>query len=495
MLQLRSIRHDFGGKILFHDLNLSFGRQRYGLVGPNGVGKTTLARILSGDLSPEGGDVLREGAVRYFAQRATAGDELLSSFLAEIWEAPTTHTEALRRLVEPLALERRLCELSGGEWVRARLAKLLGQDTGFLILDEPTNDLDRDGREVVLEFVRSYTGGLLVISHDRELLSAMDVILELSSQGLSTYGGDFEFYWDERTRERERQRHNLEEAKRFVEKKRLEGLAAIATQEKRMREGKKKGAKQGLPKILLGARKRKAEASMGKITKLREETNQRNQQEVHAAWEALKEDPFLKLDFSGWPAPAGKVLVHLQDFNWTHPGADQPMWTKPVTFRLRGTERWHLQGPNGAGKSTLLKFIAKTRGAALGYLDQAYGQLDPTLSVLENIQAVAEKPVEDLRNELAQYGFTGDKVFQPAGTLSGGELLKASLAAVFLRPQPPELLLLDEPTNNLDLNSLALLETALKRFQGAILVVSHDRRFLEGLGDLLVLELSRRENS
>ena len=503
MLTLNRIGHEVAGRSLFKNLSANLGEGVSGLVGPNGVGKTTLAKILGGELVPTQGQVITQGRVITLAQKAQRGRETLGEYLADVWEPPETLALFIQDLIAPLNLERRLADLSGGEWMRARLAKALASGPAYLILDEPTNDLDREGRELVLRFVREAPMGVLIISHDREILAEVDRIYELSNQGLSLYGGDFEFYEAKRASERASAKSSLEKLKANEKTAPREREDKIQKQEKRQRVAAAKAEDSGIPKILLGARKRRAQKTMSKIEVRESQHVQAAQSAVESAWGELKTDPFLRLDFEGARVPAGKVLASAEAFNFRFDGAERTLWPEDLTFQIRGPSRWQVTGVNGAGKSTLLKLLLgqplpgerwgrlELRSKDVGSLDQRYGDLHPEFSVLQNIQDSSRFAEAELRSELAFYGFTGEQVFQKVQALSGGETLKASLARLFLGARIPELIVLDEPTNNLDLAGLRLLEKALQDFKGAVLLVSHDRAFAEELGITQELELRK----
>lgn len=493
MLILNSVSHEVAGHALFNNLSLRLSHRKYGLVGPNGIGKSTLAKILTGEIDPTRGNVEAQGSVVYFAQIEKQSDGLLSDYLLNFWQDVDSHGGWIQVLIQSLDLTRNVSDLSGGEWMKARLLKVLSLRPDFLILDEPSNNLDRKGKTLLLEFLKNYQGGLLLISHDRELLETVDSMIEMSNQGVFIYGGGFEFYWQERQREREKHQHQLDEKKRLVKKSENERLEKLSRQEKRMRQGQAKADRGDLPKILIGARKRRAQVSMGKL--IRQETDIVNEANDSAndAWQTLKSDPFIRLNFEGSKAPAGRTLVTLGEVNWKFTDGHSWLWKLPIHFSVRGPQRWQILGKNGSGKSTLVKLLLgkdlpgdrvgqfKLTATAVAYLDQKYGMLDHESSLLENIVGNTRFDEMELRNELAFYGFTGNSVFQKVSTFSGGELLKASLAQIFLAKKIPELIILDEPTNNLDIMSIALLESALKNFRGAVLLISHDHSFTENV--------------
>ncbi|MBK7962724.1 MAG: ABC-F family ATP-binding cassette domain-containing protein [Bdellovibrionales bacterium] len=504
MIKLNSMGHAVAGRSLFNGISLSLADKKYGLVGPNGVGKTTLAKILAGDISPSSGQVTVSSPVAYFAQNEIQSDLTLGEYLLEIWDVKSEFADLISSLVGQLDFERRLVQLSGGEWMKARLAKAISKSPGFLILDEPSNNLDRAGREVVLNFLKQYSNGLLLISHDRELLNLMDVTIELSNQGASAYGGNFTFYWKMRSAERERHRNELEDLKRSAKKVELDSAKKLAQQDKRMRTGAERVPKEGIPRILAGAMKRTAQVSRGKLVKQAKKSVEISKVQVDDSWSSMKTDPFMRLNFEGSRVPAGRTIAAISQLNWTFHGSTAPLWKAPIDLTIQGPQRWHLLGRNGSGKSTLAKLLVdskllgngvvtgdiKKNSPAVAYLDQRYSLLNTETSIIENIRDQSRFHEIGLRNELAFYGFTGDSVFQKVNTLSGGEILKASLAQIFLGVKIPDIVILDEPTNNLDITSIELLEASLQNFCGAIVVVSHDIEFVRKLGVTHSLDLS-----
>lgn len=504
MPKLTNVSYEIGDRSLFQNLNLSLGRRRYGLVGPNGVGKSTLARILAGELLPSSGTVVRQGPVALLSQREFPFDRTVAEETAELWGEPGFADPRVQRLLEGLEDSRSLRTLSGGEWMRLRLARIWARSPGFLILDEPTNDLDAEARAAVREFIADFDRGLLLISHDREALEKMDEILELSNRGLSVYGGGFSAYAAARGLERERQAEILREKKNDKRRRELERHEKLDRQEKRMREGARRGPESGIPRIILGARKRQAQKSLSKIAVRESSFVHEATESARDAFDEMKLDPFLRLDFdSAVPSPS-KIHFAAADLNVRWKESRSSLWPENLSFFVQGTDRWRIEGPNGSGKSTLLGLLLGQENPSfevqgelrrsvskVAFLDQRYGTLDPELSVFENIANASRFDPTALRNELAFFGLTGARPLQKVKTLSGGETLKASLAKAFLGPQIPEVIVLDEPTNNLDLQSLELLEKALLNFRGALIVVTHDSVFAERLNVTKALKLTR----
>ncbi|MGE3759951.1 MAG: ATP-binding cassette domain-containing protein, partial [Pseudobdellovibrionaceae bacterium] len=257
------------------------------------------------------------------------------------------------------------------------------------------------------------------------------------------------------------------------------------------RRGKITGDKMGLPRILKTARKIHAQETLNKIKIRNDVIVDRSHVEVEFALKNRKKNPFLRFDFESHVMPASKIAIRVGALNIGY--GERRLWEKDLNWTVQGFQRWHLRGLNGSGKTSLLKVLANKLEVATVtkenifmvqnycYLDQNLSLLDHDRSVMENIVEESRFDEKQIRNELAFFGFTNDQALQKVKTLSGGELLRAGLAKMFLGKQIPELVLLDEPTNNLDLASIVYLEKALKEYRGALVVVSHDLKFVESL--------------
>jgi ATPase subunit of ABC transporter with duplicated ATPase domains len=471
------------GRELFRDLTFSIDDGLSALVGANGVGKTSLARLLAGELRPTQGVIRTHSPVLLFPQRASPGPSTVEEHLALSY----AWSELGEGLLEGIDREQPCDTLSGGQWMRVRLACAL--DERFIVLDEPTNDLDQKGREAVARFLGARRCGALLISHDRACLTLCERVLELSNHGLQRYGGSYGLYAAEKERERQAAQTALEHAKRARETLRSEQRAQHEKQEKRQRRGADVAARGGVPRLLLGARKAIAQVTSGKRDVAAAKRSDDAVQAALDAFEALKLEPVMYADLVGTPIAAQKLVAEGQDFN-LHLG--RWLYPRDLSFAWRGGVRIALRGPNGSGKSSLLRALAgetfRSRGAlrrgglATVWIDQRLAQLDDGGTVLDNVRAVSSASESEMRSGLARFLFARDAAFRRVSDLSGGERLRAALARGFLGARAPELLLLDEPTNNLDLPNIDFLESVVQSFRGALVVVSHDQVFLERCG-------------
>jgi len=480
LLNVSNLSFEFpNGRQIFNNLSFSLYCRLTALVGPNGIGKTTLAQLLCGELEPTSGVIRRNQSLTFLPQRKEPFAISINEFLGfnYIWSALG------ERLLENLDREALCTNLSGGEWMRVRLAATL--DNQFLILDEPTNDLDRTGRNLILTFLREREGGALLISHDRECLSLCEEVLELSNRGLTKYGGGWETYAEIRDLERKNLQNALELATQERDSAINKRNQQKERQEKRNRQGVEAGARGGMPKILLGARKRRAQVTTGKIDVTTLELTQEAAQKAFQAFKEVKIDPVMYADLIKSEIPSQKLVAEANEFNIRF---NDWVYFENLNFVWRGNIRIALKGDNGSGKSTLLKAILgqefETRGQLRTgnltklYIDQRCSILDDNKSIFENIRDSSNLDESEIRNSLAKFLFSKEIVFQKISDLSGGERLRAALAKGFLSVQKPELLVLDEPTNNLDLVNIEFLEKLVSEFCGAVIVISHDEVFL-----------------
>ncbi|WP_085337175.1 ABC-F family ATP-binding cassette domain-containing protein [Serratia marcescens] len=500
------------GETLFGPLDLAFDRQRCGLVGRNGVGKTQLLRLIAGLDQPGNGHVESHAALAYVAQQPEiAADTTLAQLLGygEAFaalarlEQGRPLTDDIDRLEGRWDLHDRLqnafaaaglpafdplrsaSSLSGGERMRASLCGALLGEADFLLLDEPTNHLDSAGRAWLYQQLDQWRGGLLIASHDRQLLGRMQRIVELTPGALRSYGGNYEDYRRQRDTEQQAARADLEHAREERRRTRARQQKEHDMSQRRSAQTLRVVDTLNIASFERVAYKSAAKESLGTLRKQHQDRRDSLDAAVREAYQRVEEEPPVLLALPGSEVNANKQVLVLERLQL--PFVSAP----PLDLRIDGPMRVALTGPNGCGKSTLLKTLLGQLTALSGhchcplstaYLDQTLSQLDPGLSVMEHL-GLQDSPLAEgaLRTRLAQLQLGADRIALPLGSLSGGERLKAALACALWRRQPAQLLLLDEPTNHLDLASSLAIETALADFPGAMLVVSHDEDFLQAL--------------
>ncbi|WP_229870897.1 ABC-F family ATP-binding cassette domain-containing protein [Streptomyces phaeofaciens] len=501
------------GTPVFEGLDAAFGSGRTGLVGVNGSGKSTLLKLIAGRLTPSDGSVRVAGEVGHLPQNVTldtalkvdealgiaarraalhaieAGDASEEHFetLGDDWDVEERALATLGELgLGHIGLDRTIGEVSGGESVLLRLAALLLRRPDVLLLDEPTNNLDLYARRRLHAAVASWPGVLIVVSHDRELLDLVDQIADLHSGEITWYGGNFSAYEEALATEQEAAERMVRVAEADLRKQKRELTDARVKLARRKRYGQKMWDQKREPKIVMGARRRAAQESAGKHRILHEERLAEAKERLDEAVEAVRDDDEIRVDLPYTAVPPGRGVLTLMDLELAH-GA-----RVAGGFELHGPERVALVGRNGAGKTTLLRTIAGELAPVAGeahahvplrFLPQRLDVLDDGLTVAENVARFAPDATRNrIRARLARFLFRGARADQKAGTLSGGERFRATLAALMLAEPAPQLLMLDEPTNNLDMASVRQLTTALESYEGALVVASHDLAFLESIG-------------
>jgi ATP-binding cassette subfamily F protein 3 len=506
VIQLEGVAKAYGERVLFREVTWQLGaRERIGLVGPNGIGKTTLCRILAGVEAPDAGRVSRsrETAVGYLPQEA-AGEargsvlgEVLSGF-PEVWEVERQLEELGARLQEAPSealtarygdlqhrfealggyrletearvvlsglgfrdheLARPLAEFSGGWRMRAALARLLLQRPGLLLLDEPTNHLDLESLAWLESYLDAYDGTVVVVAHDRYFLNRMvTAVAELSPSGVLVYPGDYDDFLAQRAARQalleaqaKNQAKRVAEIERFIERFRYKATKA-----------------------------RQVQSRIKMLERL-------DRVEV--------EGPARRIRFA-FPTPprSGRLVAQVRGLRKAY---GPKVVYAGVDLDVERGDRIALVGPNGAGKSTLLRILAGVLPADGGapvlgahvtthyYAQHQLDALDPARTALEEMEAAAPRTDRTrLRTLLGAFLFSGDAVDKRVAVLSGGEKARLALARMLVRPAP--FLCLDEPTNHLDLASRAVLEDALAEFAGTMVFISHDRYFINRLATKVV---------
>jgi len=516
LISAQNLGRSFGPVDIFEGINLSIPHNaRIAIVGSNGVGKTTLLRILAGEDEPSEGAVFRsrglrigylpqeavletegtlwESCVRAFEDLLEMADELHS--LEVQMQDPNCDAAVLTRYgklqhqfeikggynysnliqqtltglgFEPDDYQRPLSQLSGGQRTRARLARILLENPDLLFLDEPSNHLDINAVEWLEAYLRDWSGAVVIVSHDRYFLDQTARIIWEMTPSLEVYRGNYSAYLRQREERYARRLIEFEAQTEFIEKQEEYIRRNLGSQNNNQARGRQRR----LERLLADSR---LTAPM------------HHERQMHMRLKPV--------------GRSGDLVLRTFNLYVGYEDEGRPLFQSPDLVLERG-ECVALIGPNGAGKTTFLKTILgqippysgeTLLGASLkvGYFAQAHEDLDPTNNLIQEINTVAPNMLPaEARNYLARYGFHGDQVFDRVATLSGGE--RGRLALAILALSDANLLLLDEPTNHLDLPTQEVLQSVLSDYPGTILLVSHDRYLIDALAtqiwDLLPAE-------
>jgi ATPase subunit of ABC transporter with duplicated ATPase domains len=531
------------GTSLFRKLNFSFGQSTYGLIGPNGVGKTTLVKLLCREIPPTSGTVSCNGSLAVLPQIRNRSDENSTQvsiaemlgiqntiealkqvesghaspevldLIGDHWDLETQIEKTFQSLgIGYLTTAQSSQLLSGGEWVKIHLAKILLNSPSIVLLDEPSNNLDESGRQVLYHFIENWKRCLIVVSHDRALLSHVQTIVELSNHGLQFYGGNYDFYVSEREKENNALQQQLTTAKQERKRQQFDLQKSLERQQKRMSQGKRAAAQGGIPTIAAGGLKRKAQGTLARIKDVQESRLIDSQIETQTLKSKIKARNIIQIDTPETSLHSKKEILVIEDFNFKQSASQDFLYSHPISFRLAGPKRVRITGPNGAGKSTLIRLllqsVADTKDSLsdectgviqlktnrVAYLDQNLSLLgEGQDSLLVHFSKTTPHLSESERRiRLGRFLFNHSNQAKKISDLSGGERMRAALACILFSEFPPELLILDEPTNNLDMDSIEQIESALSQFKGAVIVISHDSEFLTNIGATEELAIPHR---
>ena len=542
--------------VLFSELNFAISKgQKLGLVGNNGCGKSTLLQIIAGQLSPSSGVIVRPDDLYYIPQHfgqydsltiaqalqierkqqalhaILAGDVSNENFtiLNDDWNIEERSIAALDLWgLGQFTLSYPMNLLSGGEKTRVFLAGMDIHHPSVILMDEPTNHLDSSGRQHLYDWVEKCRSTLLVVSHDRTLLNLLPEICELEKHQINYYGGNYEFYKEQKTLMQEALQQRIEEKEKAL---RIAHKVARETAERRDKQnvrGEKNHIKKGVPRIVLNALQGKSEKSTSKLNSTHQEKAEKLRDERNQLRSSLSPTATLKTDFNSSSLHTGKILVTAKEVNFgyhpnsinshiqmnneanladtgNHPSPDsndiqdnsdfkQQLWQTPISFQLKSGDRLRIEGANGSGKTTLLKLITGQFQPQEGnltrmeftyvYLNQEYSIIDNRNSILEQAYAFNNRnlPEHEIKTILNRYLFPASEWDKSCRKLSGGEKMRLAFCCLMISNNTPDMFILDEPTNNLDIQSIEIITATIKNYTGTVIVISHDDYFIQEIG-------------
>ncbi|GGM84467.1 ABC transporter ATP-binding protein [Dyadobacter beijingensis] len=506
--------------VLFSDIDLTVNRHdKIALIGNNGAGKSTLLNILAGRVKPASGKAGADSKPYYMpqlfgqynhltvAEALGIHDKLLA--LKEILDGHLTDMN-LELLDDDWGIEERcqtafahwqlhglnlaqpMATLSGGQKTKVFLAGILIHEPEIVLLDEPSNHLDAAGRALLYDYIQSAPHTLVVVSHDRTLLNLLTTVCELSKRGITVYGGNYNFYAEQKNIENEALNQDLRAKEKALRKAKEVEREAMERQQKLDARGKKKQEKAGLPTIVQNAFRNSAERSTARMKGVHAEKVGGIAQELSQLRGELPGIDKMKVDFDNSALHRGKILVTAEQINFAY--KDQPIWHEHIDFQITSGERIALKGANGSGKTTLIRIIRGELPPVTGhmeradfqsiYIDQDYSLIDNALTVYQQAQHFNTGALQehDVKTRLNRFLFTKEYWDKRCADLSGGEKMRLMLCSLSIGNQAPDMIILDEPTNNLDIQNIGILTAAINEYRGTLLVVSHDVRFLEEIG-------------
>ncbi|MFT3750249.1 MAG: ABC-F family ATP-binding cassette domain-containing protein [Agriterribacter sp.] len=518
MLILQGISYIHPNKdLLFNDINFTVNKQeKVALIGNNGTGKSTLLKIITTGLQPSGGHINIETEPYFIPQifgqynhlsvaqvlrvedKLNALKEILKgntseenfNLLNDDWKIEDRCNEALNYWqLNELDLSQKIETLSGGQKTKVFLAGISIHQPELILLDEPSNHLDIGSRQLLYNFIQTSKSTFLVVSHDRKLLNLLNTVLELSKYGIKTYGGNYDFYVEQKQTENNALIQDIQSKEKALRSAKEKERETIERQQKLDNRGKGKQEKAGIAKIMMNTLRNSAENSTSKLKNIHTEKIGGISQDLLELRSALPEIDKIKFGFNSSALHKGKNLFTATNINFAY--TTQLLWSENKTLQILSGERIALKGQNGSGKTTLIKLILgdlepqsgtiyRTENKSV-YIDQDYSLLDNSLTVYEQAQQfnVSALQEHEIKIRLNRFLFAKDDWNKPCSTLSGGERMRLLLCCLMISSKSPDIIILDEPTNNLDIQNVQILTTAINEYQGTLIVVSHDDFFLE----------------
>lgn len=530
MIFLHDITFGFpAGDLLFNSITLTIPSQsKSALVGSNGMGKSTLLKIMAKETEPLQGNINAEGELFYVPQmfgnfngltiaqclkidkklnalqNITNGevDEIYFETLNDDWDIEERCQQALQYWkLENLDLNQKLENLSGGQKTKVFLAGIQINQPEIILLDEPTNHLDLEGRNLLYDFIEKSNATIVMVSHDRTLLNLADTIFELSNQGISSYGGNYDFYAEQKAIENEALQNDIHAKERALKKAKEKEREMLERKQKLDARGKGKQEKSGVARIMMNTLRNNAEKNSSKLKAVHAGKINNISGDLRDLRSSVRNLDQMKVNFNDSDLHSGKILISVDGMNFRY--HDKNLWKENLNLEIRSGDRIAIKGSNGSGKTTLIKLLSGDLLPSSGsisrsdfntiYIDQEYSLLDKTTTVYEfaqqfNDHAMQESEVKTL---LSRFLFGKEAWDKKCNVLSGGERLRLLLCGLSINNKAPDMIILDEPTNNLDLQNVEILTNSIKDYHGTLVVISHDGVFLEEIGVLsaVLLEL------
>lgn len=512
--------HYFNQHTLFESVSFSVSHgEKISIIGNNGVGKSTLLKLLSGHLKQTTGNIKTSSLPYYIPQQVNFNNQTIAEAIGvsekinalnaiyegtseqmyydtlnDDWDIENRSQQALHYWnLDKLSLNSSTSQLSGGEKTRVLLAGLNLHSPSIVLLDEPTNHLDLSARKKLYEYVTNTKATVMVVSHDIRLLNLLNSTFELSSKGIRLYGGNFDFYKEQKEIEDRALEQHIDAEQTTLRIARKKAQEVRERQDRRTAQGKRNSKKGGVPRIILNNRASLAENSSTKLQDKHSSIINDTQQRLSTLRQKQIRNSELKIDFEDAKLHEGKTLITSEGLNFGYTN-DNLLWESNFDIDIRSGERIHITGNNGSGKTTLIKLMIgelyptkgeiKSSDFTYVYLDQEYEQVNKPLTILEQAEQhnLNNLPDHEVKLRLNRFLFPQDTWDKSCQALSGGERMRLYLCCLMISNQFPDIFILDEPTNNLDISSLTILANTIKNYKGTVLIISHDEYFIDEIG-------------
>jgi len=521
MFFLHNISFGFpAGNLLFNSINLTIPSQsKSALVGSNGTGKSTLLKIMANEIEPLEGNVHSQGNLFYVPQmfgnfndltvaqclkidkklealqKITNGEveEIYFDMLNDDWDIEERCHQALQYWkLENVDLSQKLKSLSGGQKTKVFLAGIQINQPEVILLDEPTNHLDLESRNLLYDFIKKANSTVVIVSHDRTLLNLVDTIFELSNQGISTYGGNYNFYAEQKEIENEALQNDIHSKERALKKAKEKERETMERKQKLDARGKGKQEKSGVSRIMMNTLRNNAEKNSSKLKSVHAEKINDISGDLRDLRSSVRNADQMKVNFNDSNLHSGKILISAEEINFKY--NQENLWKANLNLEIRSGDRISIKGPNGSGKTTLIKLLLGLLQPSLGtisrsdfqtiYIDQEYSLINKQATVYDFAQKFNDNALQEseVKTFLSRFLFGKETWDKKCDVLSGGERLRLLLCGLSISNKAPDMMILDEPTNNLDLQNVEILTNSIKDYHGTLVVISHDGVFLEEIG-------------
>lgn len=519
MLTIQNLSYTHLNKdLLFSEINLTVNNHdKISLIGNNGAGKSTLLKIIAKELQSSDGYINIDSEPYYVPQifgqfnhltiaqalrienKLNALKEILNgntseenfNTLNDDWTIEDRCNEALQYWqLSDLDLSQKMETLSGGQKTKVFLAGISIHQPELVLLDEPSNHLDISGRQLLYDFIQSTKSTLIIVSHDRKLLNLLDTVCELNINGIKVYGGNYDFYEEQKKNETSALSQDIQSKERALKKAKEKERETLERQQKLDSRGKSKQEKSGVARIMMNTLRNNAENSMSRLKSVHTEKIGNIKQELQSLRSSLSENDLMKLDFDHSKLHKGKKIFTAENINFAYKD-EKYLWNENLNFQIVSGERIAIKGANGSGKTTLIKVILGNLTPQIGkvlmaenksvYIDQDYSLINNNLKIYEQVQQFNNSALQEheIKMRLNRFLFTKEDWDKYCSSLSGGERIRLMLCCLNVSNQSPDIIILDEPTNNLDIQNIEILTNAINEYQGTLLVISHDEIFLE----------------